>query len=300
MIDLHQLRIFVAVAREGSLTRASEVVFLSQPAVSGQIKALEDALDLTLFERESRGMRLTLAGEILLEEASFALDAANKVTAKAQFLKSGVHGDCRVGTVSDPAILNLGEFMTYLIGRFPGLRLSFSQGISGEIIERVLRGTLDAGYVIGNIDEPRLESIEIMPVTLRVVGPCAWADRIRDADWETLATFPWLSTPEKCSFHQIARQMFAHQGVMPKTIIEADQESTLRMLVASGIGLTLLREDVAAAAETQGDAFIWEGGRERTHLCFIYTNAAKTDSKLVAMLEAVKDVWGAPSPLLLD
>lgn len=295
MIDLHQLKIFAAVAREGSLTRASEAVFLSPPAVSGQLKALEETLGLSLFERESRGMRLTPAGKILLEEANLALSAASKVTAKAQFLKSGVHGDCRIGTILDPAILKLGEFISILIGRHPGLRLLFSQGRSGEIMECVLRGTLDAGYVIGNIDEPLLESFMISPVTLRVVGPYAWAKQLRNADWETLATFPWIATPETCSFHQISMQMFARRGVTPKTVIEADQESILRGFVASGVGLTLLREDIAVAAEAQDEAFIWEGGHEYSQLCFIYPRAAKTDVRVAAMLGAVKQIWSLPA-----
>lgn len=295
MIDLHQLRIFAAVAREGSLTRASETVFLSPPAVSGQLKALEEALGLSLFERESRGMRLTPAGEILLEEANLALSAASKVTAKAQFLKSGVHGDCRIGTILDPAILKLGEFISILIGQHPGLRLSFSQGRSGGIMDRVLRGALDAGYVIGNIDEPLLKSFKLMPVTLRIVGPYAWAKRLRNADWETLATFPWIATPEKCSFHQITMQMFARRGMAPQTVIKADQESTLMGFVASGVGLTLLREDIALAAETQNEAFIWEGGSEHSQLCFIYSRAAKTDVRVLAMLDAVKQLWNLPA-----
>ena len=295
MIDLHQLRIFVAVSREGSLTRAADVVCLSHSAVSGQIKALEESLGLTLFERESRGMRLTVAGRVLLEEARLALDAANKVASKAQYLKNGVHGDCQVGTVSDPALLRLGEFMTCLFGRHPGLRLSFSQGISGEIVDRVLRGSLDAGYVIGTVDDPHLETVTIAPITLKIVGPVNWAEKLRNADWETLATFPWLSTPEKCSFHRLTRQLIARAGVTPMTVIEADQESTLRGLVAAGMGLSLMREEVAATAVAQGEAFIWNGDQERTQLWFIYPKAMKSDPKVIAMLEAVQEISISPS-----
>jgi len=65
-MDIYQLKTLVAVAREGSVTRASEVLHLSQPAVSAHIKAIEDALDLVLFERTPRGMTLTRDGERLL------------------------------------------------------------------------------------------------------------------------------------------------------------------------------------------------------------------------------------------
>lgn len=297
MIDLRQLKTFIAVAKEGSLTRASEAVFLSPPAVSGQIKALEESLGLALFERTARGMHLTPAGRVLLEEANLALNAADQVAARAQFLKSGIQGDCRIGTVSEPAILHLGEFMTFLMGRHPGLQLSFTQGISGEIIDRILQGTLDAGYVIGEILEPQLESVLLKPVTLRVVGPSSWAERLVDAAWEDLISFPWVSTPKKCSFHQIADRMFRRHGLMPKTIIEADQESTLQKLVADGMGLTLLREDVALAGVALGELVIWERGSEASQLCFVYPKASTTHYKIAAMLEAVEEVWKLPAPL---
>ncbi len=74
-MDIHQLRTFVAVARERSITRASELLHLSQPAVSAHIKAIEDALGLTLFERTSRGMSLTRDGERLLAKAEQTLAA---------------------------------------------------------------------------------------------------------------------------------------------------------------------------------------------------------------------------------
>ncbi len=65
-MDLHQLKTFVTVAREGSITRASELLHLSQPAVSAHIKAIEDAFDLKLFDRKARGMTLTADGQRLL------------------------------------------------------------------------------------------------------------------------------------------------------------------------------------------------------------------------------------------
>ena len=74
-MDFYQLKTFVTVAREGSVTRASERLHLSQPAVSAHIKALEDALGLTLFERTPRGMSLTADGRRLVVKAELALSA---------------------------------------------------------------------------------------------------------------------------------------------------------------------------------------------------------------------------------
>lgn len=123
-MDLHKLRTFVTIAQEGNLTRASEALHLSQPAVSAQIKALEDELGLKLFHRLTRGMELTPAGKVLLEEAEKALMAARNVAARAQHLRSGISGEFRLGTISEPLILRLGEFLSALTS------FTFSKAIS--------------------------------------------------------------------------------------------------------------------------------------------------------------------------
>src|SRR2546425_886255 len=89
-MDFNRLRSFAAVAEAGHLTRAAEKLHLSQPALSAQIKALEDELDLTLFERTSTGMALTAAGKRLLAEADKILAASQTFEAEARALKGGV------------------------------------------------------------------------------------------------------------------------------------------------------------------------------------------------------------------
>jgi molybdate transport repressor ModE-like protein len=87
-MDLHQLATLVAVAREGSITRASQRLHLSQPAVSAHIKALEEALGLALFERVPRGMRLTSDGRRILVQAERTLGAHHELVEEARRLKT--------------------------------------------------------------------------------------------------------------------------------------------------------------------------------------------------------------------
>ena len=96
-MELYQLRSFVAVAEAGHLTRAAEKLHVSQPAVSAQIKALEDELDLALFERTPSGMVLTAAGERLLADAEKVLAAAQAMRTEAKALKGEVAGKVREG-----------------------------------------------------------------------------------------------------------------------------------------------------------------------------------------------------------
>lgn len=102
---------------------------------------------------------------------------------------------------------------------------------------------------------------------------------------------PWIATPTRCSFNKIATQMFARQNVKPQMLIEADQETTLKTLVSNGIGLTLLREDVAMTAELKGEIVIWDAGREVSHLYCIYMLAEEDTPTMKAMISLVRDVW---------
>lgn len=291
-MDLNQLRIFSVIAKEGTLARASSVLCLSQPAVSAQLKSLEEYLELKLFDRTSRGMLITPAGQAMLEETDRVLAAASNVSAVARkFVSQGLSGEFRLGTISESKMLRLGGFISMLADKYPHLQVSFSQGISGDVITRIIERDIDAGYVIGEPADERLQFIRIAPVVLRVVAPFSWRDRIANASWQDIVQLPWLSTPAKCSFQSIAARMFARQNVAPRTVIAADQESILSDLVSQGVGLTLLREDVAIAGEAEGKITIWSPGVELDNLYFVYLDARKESDLMQAVLPLIRSMW---------
>src|SRR5262245_27783713 len=109
-MELYQLRSFAAVAELGHLTRAAEKLHISQPALSAQIKALEDELGVALFERTPSGMLLTPAGQTLLPEAAKVVSAAVALRTQAKAISGEIGGRARVGTLADPDFLRLGDF----------------------------------------------------------------------------------------------------------------------------------------------------------------------------------------------
>lgn len=290
-MELYQLETFVAVARAGHLTRAAERLFLSQPTVSGHIKALEDELGVVLFTRTPKGMLLTRTGELLLEQAERALQATRAIVSQAQRLKSELVGAVLLGTVSEPVALRLGDFLSAMVAAHPALELRLSQGVSGTVLEGVRAGALDAGYVLSDERDSTLEWIRLAPVALFIVGPARWAEAIRAADWEALGRLPWIGTPPACSFHRIAQGLFAAHGVSPAMVTVADQEATLRSLAASGVGMTLMREDQALEAERQGDVVRWPGAAHRTSLWFVCRTDRREEPLIQALLGAVRGTW---------
>ncbi len=268
-MNLQQLRAFIEVAKEGNLTKASSLLCLSQPSISTKIKALEEEIGLKLFDRNAQGMKLTHHGEILLEEANRTLAAANSFIFRAKTVSKTIPGQIRIGTIGEPIALQFGEFLSSILVTCPDVTVSITQGISGIIIDRVLSGELDAGFVIGLPTEAGIDAVKLKTVKFLITGPIAWKDELESADWERLAQFPWVGTPPKCSFNVISKALFARNNINPKWVAEADQDHMLKSLVTRGFGLSILREDQALAAAKAGEIFIWSHDFTESVLCFI-------------------------------
>ncbi|EBJ1124474.1 LysR family transcriptional regulator [Salmonella enterica] len=292
-MDLNQLKTFVTVAETASLTRAAGLLYLSQPAVSAHIKQLETEFNVKLFKRTPRGMELTSTGLIMRDEARLALDAANKFVNKARTLHN--IENCALGTISVPVILNLPLVLSQLRLRHQNVSLTIQQNISGYIIEDIKNGKLDAGFVIGEVNDSQLGIIPVSSVTLCLVGPWAWKSQLEKAGWEQLQELPWIATPEKCSFTAITKSFFERHDVTVKASIIVDQEKTLAELVAMGAGITLMREDIALALQDNEEIYIWPGEKTVSQLCFLWDREKEKSSVLSALIATVKDIWKVPA-----
>ena len=290
-MELYQLRSFVAVAEAGHLTRAAEKLHVSQPAVSAQIKALEDELELPLFERTSSGMVLTSAGARLLADAEKVLSAAQAMRNEAKALKGEVAGKVRVGTMSDPGFIRVGEFLNTTVDRYPLLQVELHHEITGAAFAKVLDGELDASFYYGEMEHPAVERLRLRASTYRVAAPAAWSGRVVDADWSEIALQPWIITPSISTHHKLVRALFDKHGIEPTKVVEADQESVIANLVVSGVGLSLIREELALEKQAAGEVCLWRDVRLETTLWFIYLLARKEDPVIRALLGVLRDTW---------
>ena len=293
-MELYQLRSFAAVAEAGHLTRAAERLHISQPALSAQIKALEDELGVALFERTSSGMTLTASGQRLLTEAEKVLAAAQVLRNEARVLKGEVAGKASVGTILEPGLSRVGELLSVMVERYPLLQLELHHEISGEALEKVRNRELDASFFYGDLAEGAVAGLALRPLVYRVAAPAAWRGRIAGANWSDVAALPWVLTPPISSHNRLASALFREHGVEPTKVVEADQESVISSLVASGVGLSLMREDVALAREAAGEICLWDQGRSTTTLWFIHLHERAEDPVIRALLDGLRDTWGLP------
>ena len=282
----------MAVAEEGHLTRAAERLSLSQPAVSAHIKALEEELGVSLFTRTPRGMQPTPAAMRLKDQAIKALSVVSDLVRQAGIMREEVAGEVRVGMNTDPVFLRLVELVSALKAESPKLEVHLLQSMSGMIVDAVKAGRMDAGFVFWLAAAPDLRMRRLREISLKIVSPTCWADRIMDATWEDLAEFPWIWTPPHCSFHQLAEKVFRSKGCMPDKVYTADYEAIMKALVCSGKGLSIMREDEAEAAFADGELCIWPHGDLKVDLSFITLREREEDPLIQALVQAVRQVWG--------
>ncbi len=307
-MELYQLRSFAAIAELGQLTRAAEKLHVSQPAVSAQLKALEEKLGLTLFERTATGMVLTAPGARLLKEAERVLAAARDLQNVALSYKGQLAGKASIGTLSDPNLTRIGEFMNVALARHPLLELELHQGVTGTALDNVRDGTLDASFYHGELRHASVSGLPLRRLVFRVAAPVAWKDRLRLSGWEQVAAMPWIIPPPISSHHQLAYALLQQHGVSPGRVVEADQEAVIASLVVSGVGIALMREEVAFEKAAAGEICIWNDEQIESMLWFVTQRQRQNDPVILALNELQRELWAtgcssedaAPTPPYRD
>jgi DNA-binding transcriptional LysR family regulator len=253
-MEIHQLRTFVAVAREGSITRASERLGLSQPAVSAHIKAIEDTLGLALFDRTARGMTLTSDGERLLAKAEHTLGAHQDLIDEAKRIKGSLTGKLRLGTASNASTEVLGRLLAVLSERCPEVDVALQHGTSLEVLSSLASGSLDAGFY-NEAGEPSadLTTIEVARFGTYLAAPPGLVSLAQPLDWAALAELPWIYPTSSSCCGQSAESLFEMHRIRPKRVMSVDRESVTRTLIAGGVGVGLLHAATAKEAHAQGE-----------------------------------------------
>jgi DNA-binding transcriptional LysR family regulator len=290
-MELNHLQSFIAVAKLGHLTRAAETLHLSQPALSGQIKALEENLGVTLFERSSSGMSLTTSGRRLLEDAQRVIEAVQELKNAAQRLRGQTTGTIKIGTVLEPSILQLGELLALAFERHAQLELELHQVLSSDALVGVRNGTLDASFYFGRQPEADLNAVALRDITYRVTIPIAWADDLMSAPWEVVAERPWIITPEQSSHRILVMELFRDRSALPARLVEADTEPVIINLVESQVGVSLVREELASASAQAGRVAIWPGASAITKLWLVHDAKRSADPLLQALLQVLHEIW---------
>lgn len=237
MIELERLRAFVTVARTQNVTRAAELLHVSQSPLSRQILALEDTLGVALFARERKRLRLTRAGRAFLADAEGLLRAAASVELRARAWAKGDAGHLTIGYVA--GAIYAGVLVTALARlrrRAPRATLELRPMRSHEQMQALATGEIDVGYAYAPGDDGKLLAAE--PFVLAVPR----GERARSARL-LLAKLPLITLPEAFSPKGHAELLAAcgRIGAQPEVRIEASDPAVVLTLVGAGLGVALVQ-----------------------------------------------------------
>lgn len=251
-MELRQLRYLIALAEERHFTRAAEREHIAQPALSQQIRRLEQELGLTLVERTTRRVSLTAAGELLLARARRVIAEVGAADAELQALR-GVHtGHVTVGTMHTMGPIDVSLALAVFHERHPGVELTVREQSSEELAEMLRVDELDLAFlsVTERVESHglglhQLVSEELMAI-LPLDHPLAGRRRIRMAE---LASEEFIAFRIGARLRELLGQAGRLAGFEPRVTLESNESQRIRRLVARGMGVAILpRSDV----ETSG------------------------------------------------
>lgn len=239
-LNLHHLRLFRAVARDGTLTRAARMLNLSQSALSTQIKALELATGHDLFERRGRGLLLTEAGRIALDHADAIFRTADDLTATLR-QSGGARRALRVGSLATLSRNFQIGFVRPLIGR-ADVEVVLRSGAQADLLRGLLAMSLDV--MLTNIAPARdaaspylIQRIAEQPVSL--VGMPGRVGSGRSLS-EMIATEPLILPTPETALRAAFDALTARLNVTPQIAAEADDMAMLRLLTRVDAGLAVI------------------------------------------------------------
>ncbi len=292
-MDIHQLKTFITVAREGSVTRASELLHLSQPAVSAHIKAIEDAFELKVFERTSRGMTLTLEGQRLLAKAELALSAHQAFIEEGARIRARLTGRLRLGAGSNTDHAAVGRLLTALSEHYPDVEVALKHGTSQEILHGLRAGSLDAGfYNEAGRPEADLTVYEVSSFRTYVVASPGLVAASDAVDWQALSHLPWIYPSESACCGRTAEELFSTHRFRPTRIISVDRERLTRTLVASGLGVGLLHADTFEQARAHGEVHAIAVSPSEVRVFFAHLASRAHDPLLAAASQILEQKSG--------
>ncbi|ANY66117.1 LysR family transcriptional regulator [Paenibacillus sp. BIHB 4019] len=239
------LRIFRAVAREGSATKAAEALNYVQSNVTTRIQYLESELGLPLFVRSNRGMALTEAGENLLQYADRILALLDEAARTTKYSEQPV-GPLRIGSIETAALTHLLPLFSRYQSEFPAVQLSLSTGGTHSLVQKVVRGELDGAFVYGPIEERNIGCVQAFSEELVLVSEAG-----KDNRAELLAK-PMLFFDVGCT-HRTRAEHFLHES--GRTSYEIREFGTLDLIVkgvSAGFGVSLLPKSAIAKAAKEG------------------------------------------------
>jgi LysR family nitrogen assimilation transcriptional regulator len=240
-MDLKQLRAFITVAETGNVTRASSLLNLVQPAVSRQLRMLEEDMGTELFDRSHHGMQLTSSGKTMLAYAHRILNEVARAKAEIQPTDGPVSGIVTIGLLASTSDLLATMLAAEVARRHPRIRLRLTIGYAGHLQDWLENGDVDAALLYGRKESSALHVKALLEENLWVVAPpSAQLSRKQSLSLTRVAQEPFILPAAPQGLRALIDHAAAEAGVTLQVFAETNALSVQKELVALGHGWTIL------------------------------------------------------------
>jgi len=239
-MELRQLRTVLAIAETGSLTKAAELLHVVQPALSRQLKQLEDELGTPLFERNRLGMVLTVPGRRFVDQVRLSLKGLNEARADIGAAKSDLLGTVSIGMLPSLAAALAGPLVIALQQQYPNLRVRIATGFSDFLQEGLEGGKLDICLMGDYLQSELLQTSPVYSEPIYVFGmPGSGLSQDTPMTLEAVSRMPMV-VPEARSLRNVIDRACTILGVNLNLVAESDSTAVILDLVLRGVGYTIL------------------------------------------------------------
>ena len=295
-MKLHYLRYFVVLAEELHFGKAADRLAITQPPLSGAIKALEEEIGVRLFDRSSKHVSLTSAGTAFLAEVQHVMRRIERAEGVARAVAGGVRGVLEVGVTGSLFYREVPRIMGHFRTAFPEIEATLLEMASAEQLDALLHGQIQAGFLNAAAVPPQLRFLRLaddpfvacLPVRHKLA-------KAKSVTLETLANeeFVMFSRAVAPANHDNVIAVFSRAGVHPRTVHAARQWLTIIAMVANGLGVSIVPRSLART-EVRGVAFVPLASKAEARSPAVFAwNPAFENQTVTSLISSVKAVLAA-------
>lgn len=243
-MDTRHLYYFREIVRQGSISKAAEVLHMAQPPLSQLLKKLESDLGTTLIHRYREKWQLTETGELLYQHAELMLRQMQDVKQRIQEIEQGITGVVNIGVASVCSNILI-DYVSVFRTLYPRVKINIMTGNSDELLRKLRQKEIDVALLLRSGSHGQhylMKSIQKQPFV--VIMPTGWLTSmpVKEPTLENLASFPFilLGPMEGHSFHESILEAFHERHLNPNVVIECKDVTMVIELVSRGLGLSII------------------------------------------------------------
>lgn len=244
-MNLHQLKVFYEVAKAKSFSAAAKTVYLTQPAVTWQVKSLEESFDMKFLDRIGKKILLTEEGKVLFDFADRILNLTRQAEEALTDLKGLSRGTLKIASTYTFGDFYLPALLQAFHGKYPKIAVQVSTGNSSQTIENTLLHKSDLAIAA---NDPKNEKLEVREMTtdllVGIVFPSHPFARRKSIALKELNGQPLILREKESSPRRIIDEILGQKGISPVIIMESASTSAIKKMVESGMGMAILSQQV--------------------------------------------------------